>query len=131
MKKILLAIVAVFCLGGFTVNAQQRTKLYDGVYIVKYGTGVYSIENDHTQQCISISVAQDYIDRANNQKVYKVVCNGITKKVVKGGVKAAIKAGVTYVGITGPAANHVTNIASYAANKVYDDLCDSWGASFE
>ncbi len=130
MKKILLTVVAVLCFWG-AVNAQQRTKLYDGVYIVNYGGGVYSIENDHTQQCISISIAQDYIDRANNQKVYKVVCNGVTKRVVKRGIKEAIKIGITYVGISGPAKDHIVDIASGAANVVYDGLCDSWGSSFE
>ena len=112
-------------------DAQRRTKLYDGVYIVKYGNGVFGIENDHSQQCISISVAQERIDRENNRKLYKVVCNGVTKTVVKYGVKQAIKYGVASVGIVGPAGQYVTDIASDAADWVYDSLCDSWGSSFE
>lgn len=130
MKKILLMLVAVICLGGFAANAQSRTKLYNGVYLVNYGGGTYGIEDDNTQQCISLSVAQAGIDRRNNQMAYRVVCGSFTRTVVKAGLKEAIKAGVKAAGVT-QGASLIVSAASFAADKVYDGLCDYWGSSFE
>lgn len=123
MKKFILMFVAIFCLGNFVTNAQQRTKVYDGVYIVNYGGGVYGIEDDNTKQCISISIAQEYIDRSNNQMMYKVVCGKWTKRVVKLGIAAAAE----YVIIqSAGAGTKIAKAAKYAAQWAYEDFCDKW-----
>ena len=123
MKKFLLALLVVICFGGAAANAQQRTKLYDGVYIVNYGGGTYGIEDDSTQQCISISIAQDYIDRSNNQKMYKVVCGKWSKRVVKAGINAAVAYGITQTAGTG---TKIVKAAGTAANWIYEDFCEYW-----
>lgn len=120
MKKFILMLIAIFCLGNFATNAQQRTELYDGVYIVNYGGGVYGIEDDNTKQCISISIAQEYIDRANNQMMYKVVCGKWSQRVVKLGIKAAAKYVITKSAGSG---TKIAKAAEYAAQWAYEDFC--------
>lgn len=123
MKKVLLLVVAIFTLCNFAANAQQRTKLYDGVYIVNYGGGTYGIEDDRTQQCISISIAQEYIDRENNRTFYKVVCGKWSQRVVKTGIKAAVE----YVGKkTAGAGTKIAKVIGKAAEWIYEDFCESW-----
>ena len=122
MKRIALLAVAIFTLCNFAVNAQQRTKLYDGVYIVNYGGGTYGIEDDRTQQCISISIAQEYIDRENNKTYYKVVCGKWSKRVVKLGIKSAVAYGIVQ---SAGAGTKIAKAAGIAAEWVYDDFCES------
>ncbi len=123
MKKILLFTIAIFALCSSAVNAQHRTKLYDGVYLVNYGGGSYGIEDDNTQQCISISIAQEYIDRDNNEKLYKIVCGKWSKRVVKTGINAAVAYVITQTSGAGTA---IAKVAGKAAEWIYEDFCENW-----
>ncbi len=123
MRKILLLAVAIFSFCSLAVNAQQKTKLYDGVYIVNYGGGIYGIENDKAQQCVSISIVKEKIDRENNEKMYKVVCGKWTKRVVKLGIKSAVAYGIAQ---TAGAGTKIAKAAGIAAEWVYEDFCEYW-----
>lgn len=99
-------------------SAQQRTKLYDGVYIVSYGNTTV-IENDNTQQTIQVSVSQS--KNSFGEKVYEVACgNSRSKKVLKGGLKAAIGAALKSSGAGWLASWAVSEAVDY----IYDKVCD-------
>ncbi len=102
-----------------TINAQiQRTKLYDGVYIVSDGYSTV-IENDNTQQTILLSVYQE--ENSFGEKIYEVVCgNSRSKKIVKGGLKAAISAALKSTGAGWLASWSVSEAVDY----IYDNVCD-------
>ena len=106
------------------VNAQQRTKLSDGVYVVDYA-GTWVVENDNTGQSISIEVKQEYADARNNEMMYKVVCGKWTRRVIKSGLKKAIKEGIKAAGVTEGFSLTVSVIA-FAADVIYDEACDYW-----
>ena len=104
-----------------TVSAQDRMKLYDGVYIVKYGN-TYTIEDDNTKMCVSLSVAQEQIDYKNGKAVYEVVCNKWTRRVAKEALKFTITDAIKAVATGG--SNAILKVAGSAAGWIYDDVCD-------
>ncbi len=118
MKNVLMLMMILVAGFGMSANAQERTKLYDGVYIVSYGN-VTVIENDNTQQTIQLSVSQS--QNSLGEKVYEVACgNSRSKKVVKGGLKAAIDAALKSTGAGGL----VSWAVSEAVDYIYDSVCD-------
>lgn len=125
LKGLLLVFAFVFA---FVANAQQRIKVSDGLYIVSYGNSAV-IEDDINQQSISISVAQEGIDRATGEKVYNVVCGKWTRRVVKDGVNTAVAAGIAAAAAT-KGASLIASAAVKLAGYIYDDVCDYYGSEF-
>lgn len=122
MKKILILTIALLSMAlNSTVSAQDRMKLYDGVYIVKYGN-TYTIEDDNTKMCVSLSVAQEQIDYKNGKAVYEVVCNKWTRRVAKEALKFTITDAIKAVATGG--SNAILKVAGSAAGWIYDDVCD-------
>lgn len=116
-------------LSSLNLLAQNRFKLTEHVTMVNYGD-TYWLEDDKNQMSISISIAQANRDRSNNQKLYKVVCGGFTKTVVKSAVTTAVKEGIKHSAST-MGTSLIASAAGYAADKIYSGLCDYWGESFE
>lgn len=115
MKKMLFILLLLLPI---VSNAQQRTKLYDGVYIVSYGNTTV-IENDITQQTIQITVTQS--ETSLGERVYEVACgNSRSKKVIKGGLKAAIGAALK----TSGAGWFASWAVAEAVDFIYDSVCD-------
>ena len=128
MKKILFICFAVIGLV-FTANAQERTKIKDGLYLVRYGNSVV-IEDDVNQRSISMEIAQEGIDQRNGEMVYKVVCGKWTKRVAKYGLKTAVAAGITAAGAT-YGASLAVSAAAELANWIYDDVCEYYGEKYK
>jgi hypothetical protein len=119
MRNILLILVVIIgFLGVFnSVLAQQRTKIADGVYLVKYGDANYSIENDNTKQCINLSVKQE---TTIGGVVYDFLCgNKYTKGLTKTGLAYGIKTALTALGQP-----WLTPFVGVVSNIIYDDVCD-------
>lgn len=131
MKKLLtIAILSLLCvLYSNDSFAQKRFKLTKDVTMVSYGD-TYWLEDDKNQMSISISVAQAGIDRRNNKKLYTVVCGDFTKTVVKTAVSTAVKEGIKH-SVSSMGTSLIATAAGYAAGKIYNELCDYWGESFE
>ena len=84
-----LTLMCLLFLGTLEGNAQQRTKIADGYYIVNYGN-VSVIEDDNRQMSFEIKV-EDAGTNNLGEKVYNVFCkNGVVKMVTKWGLKQAI-----------------------------------------
>ena len=128
MKKMLFALL-LFLGITLSVNAQERFRLTEHVTIVNYGS-TFWLEDDKNQMSISISIAQEGIDRRNNQKMYKVVCGDFTKTVVKTAVSTAVREGIKHSATT-MGSSLMAATAAYAAEKVYSGICDYWGEDFE
>lgn len=124
MKKYLLvAIALIACLFSTTnVSAQTRIKVKEGLYFVSYGSSAV-IEDEVNQRSISIQITQEISDQRTNQKVYNVVCEKWTKRVVKDGLKLAIAGGIAVSGTSG-GTSLMISAAATLANYIYDDVCD-------
>lgn len=120
MKKLLILFIAVFGIV-FSGNAQQKTKIADGVWLVRYGnTSV--LEDDIHQKTWQIAVTRE--QKSVGDWVYTVACgNKYTKAVTKFGITSAVAAGVVYV--SGGYVN--AGLAKTIAGYVYDDVCDYFG----
>lgn len=128
MKKVLLICFAVVGVA-FTTNAQERTKIKDGLYLVSYGKTVV-IEDEVNQRSISMEIAQEGIDQRNGEMVYNVVCGKWTKRVVKFGLKSAVAAGIKAAALT-EGASLAVSAAAELANWIYDDVCEYYGEKFK
>lgn len=128
MKKILLICFAVIGLA-FTANAQERTKIKDGLYLVSYGKSVV-IEDEVNQRSISMEIAQEGIDQRNGEMVYNVVCGKWTKRVVKYGLKVAVAEGIKAAAVT-EGASLAISAAAELANWIYDDVCEYYGEKYK
>lgn len=128
MKKVLFICFAVIGLV-ITANAQERTKIKDGLYLVRYGNSVV-IEDDVNQRSISMEIAQEGIDQRNGEKVYNVVCGKWTKRVVKFGLKAAVAEGIKAAALT-QGASLAVSAAAELANWIYDDVCEYYGEKYK
>lgn len=130
MKKILLVAIAALALFMIpnTANAQKKTKIADGVYLVTYGKTAV-IEDDNTQQSISLSV--DKREDSSGRPVYDILCGnkytkGLAKTALKAGITSALSAAGAALGGPGGAALGAT-ISAYVnsiASNIYDDVCD-------
>ena len=126
MKRFVTIIAALlFVFIGINVSAQSKTKISDGVYLVRYGNSAV-IEDDKNQRSISIEITQEIKDRQTNEKIYNVVCGKWTKRVVKDGLKAAITAGIAAAG-TSIGTSAIVSAASTAALYIYEDACEYYG----
>ena len=108
-------------------NAQQRIKVSNGLSLVNYGN-VTVIEDDVNQRTISIKVTQEGIDKARNEKIYKVVWGKWTKRVVKDGLKAAIAGGIVASGASGGTSLMISG-SSTLALYIYEDVCEYYGSN--
>jgi hypothetical protein len=121
MKKVLLTIV-IFLIGFGYVNAQERTQIQEGVYLVLYGDKLI-IEDDINSRSISVEVSQEIIDRQNAEVMYKVVCNKYVKTVARWALKGAIAEGVKWAAATYGISLSASAIA-LAADLGYEYMCD-------
>lgn len=123
----MIALLAFFLVPS-NANAQRRTKISDGVYIVNYAN-TWTIEDDNTQQSISLSV--DKREDRSGRPVYDILCGnkytkGVAKTALKGGITSALSAAGAALGGPGGAtlgaviSTYVNSIAS----NIYDDVCD-------
>ena len=127
MKKYTWVFLILFLISPVfmgSVYAQQKIKLQEGIHLVMYGNKAI-IEDDNNQRSISIEIIQEEADRKNNEKMYKVVCGTWSRRVVKDGLDAAIKAGIDMAGASKGLSLTVTAIAK-ATKYIYDDACDYW-----
>lgn len=117
MKK--FALLLLFGLyTGFGAWAQQRTKITDDVYLVRYGN-VTVIEDNKNQKTWSITIEREKKDIG--EWVYYVACeNKYTKAVAKTALSSAIAAAVSSTGIGA----FGTSVAVSVSNVIYDDVCD-------
>lgn len=131
MKRLLIiTILSIFCvLYSTDTFAQKRFKLTKDVTLVSYGD-THWLEDDKNQMSISISIAQAGIDKRNNKKLYTVVCGDFAKTVVKAAVQTAVKEGIKH-SVSTMGTSLIATTAGYAAGKIYNELCDYWGESFE
>ena len=91
MRRILSICITILCLFfvfPFHANAQERTKIADGYYVVNYGN-VSVIEDDNRQMSIEIKVEKAAKNNYGEQ-LYNVLCkNEIVKTVAIEGLSAA------------------------------------------
>lgn len=127
IKFMTIALLAFFLIPG-NADAQTRTKISDGVYLVNYAN-TWTIEDDNTQQCITLSVNKR--EDRSGRPVYDVLCGnkytkGLTKTALQGGITYALSAAGASLGGPGGAALGAT-ISRYVnsiASNIYDDVCD-------
>lgn len=132
MKRYLTLIIALLSIFiGVNASAQTRTKISDGVYLVRYGNTAV-IEDENSQRSISLSVEKH--EDNYGQIVYDIFCgNKYTKGIAKTALKGAIAAALTSAGsaLGGPGgATLGATISAYAnsiASNIYDDVCSYYG----
>lgn len=120
MKRVLLVLV-VLMITSVSVWAQQRTKIAEGVTLVRYGNTAV-VEDDINQTTWSLSVERD--KNKAGEWVYNIACgNRYTKAVAKFAVSAAIKTLLIQTGV----GSTVSGAAATIAMVFYDDVCDYFG----
>jgi len=113
-------LVAVFAtlFGVTNVNAQERVKMGQGIYLVSYGNE-FVIENDNTQQTISLSINKK--TNSAGEEVYQVLCgNSYTKTVAKYALSSAISGAVAASGVGSWAAG----LAGALTATIYEKVCN-------
>lgn len=110
---IVVFIAALFC--AQSTNAQKRTEITKGVYIVTYGN-VSVIENDNTQQTIQIKVVK-------SDNMYDILCGNTVVKTV---TKAGIRKGIAYAiqGYTTIPKWLTESMVGFVVDKIYDGVCN-------
>ena len=123
MKNILIAIIASL-LFVFNANAQQRTKMADGIYLVSYGN-TFVIENEILQRTETLSVKQE--KNSFGEEVYEVLCgNSYSKTVAKYALTGAVSAALTASGVGAWA----TGLAAALTSTIYEEVCDYYGDKY-
>lgn len=127
-KKVLVGLLFVLAVFGVskTSIAQTRTKIVDGVYLVRYGNTAV-IEDEIKQMTWNLSVtAEEKTDsqgRSTGEIIYELACgNKYTKALTKFTLNGAIVAGITAV--AGPYSAAVAGAATTIASVYYDDVCN-------
>lgn len=125
MKRLLL-IIAAFLLAFPFVQAQQRTKIVEGVYLVRYGNTAV-VEDDINKMTWNLSVIAeentDDMGRKLGEYVYTFACaNKYTKGVTKFALKGAIVS--TLTSATVGAGAITADFAATMALIYYDDVCE-------
>lgn len=129
MKNLLfiIAVLALFLIPN-TANAQKRTKLADGIYLVTYGNTAV-IEDDNSQQSISLSIERR--EDNSGRPIYDLLCgNKYTKGLAKTALQSAISyglasAGAALGGTAGAAFGaYVSKYTNSIASNIYDDVCN-------
>lgn len=120
MKKFFIVAIA-FLFMAFAASAQQRTKIADGVYLVRYGNTAV-LEDDINQKTWNMSVTRQ--KKSAGEYVYDFACgNKYTKAITKYALKSAITAGVAY----GTGSPTLAGLSAKIADYFYDDVCDYFG----
>lgn len=120
MKRILLILFMLMIATG-SVWAQQRTKIAEGVTLVRYGNTAV-VEDDINQKTWRLSVERD--KNKAGEWVYNIACgNRYTKAVAKFAVSRSIKALLIQTGV----GSTVSGVAARIAEYFYDDVCDYFG----
>lgn len=111
--SIVVFVATLFCMQN--VNAQKRTEITKGVYIVTYGN-VSVIENENTQQTVQIKVVK-------SDNMYDILCGNTVVKTV---TKAGIRKGIAYAiqGYTTIPRWLTESLVGFVVDKVYDGVCD-------
>ena len=123
MKKILIAIIASL-LFVFNANAQQRTKMADGIYLVSYGN-TFVIENEILQRTETLSIKQE--KNSFGEEVYEVLCgNSYSKTVAKYALTGAVSAALTASGVGAWA----TGLAAALTSTIYEEVCEYYGDKY-
>lgn len=116
-----LSVMCVLFANTAIGNAQQRTKIADGYYLVNYG-GTQVIEDDNRQMCVEVKV-QKAVKDSYGQQLYNVMCkNQLVKDVAKEGLSAAIKSALTAAGVPIPGW-----VIGRAVSYIYDAVCNYYG----
>lgn len=149
MKNVFLAIIAVlaFLMIPNTADAQKRTKISNGLYLVSYGN-TYVIEDDNSQQSKPfVTITVERRKNSFGQEVYDVLCaNKYTKDIAKTALKKALNTAIVSAaskigaaaagGATGGAAaiagaasgaaigQRISSYATSIASNIYDDVCN-------
>jgi len=127
-KKLLLGLLFVLALFGFsnTSVAQTKTKIVDGVYLVRYGNTAV-VEDDINQRTWNLSVTatekKDSQGRSTGEIIYDLACgNKYTKNLTKWTLQTAIATSITAV--AGPYSVAVAGAATTIAGTFYEDVCE-------
>lgn len=125
MKKYILLVMFMFVAYPM-LYSQHRTKIVDGVYLVRYGN-IAVIEDDIMQRTWHLSVTtEEKKDESGNkigEYVYHFACeNKYTKNLTKFALEGVIVASLTST--TMGAGAITTDIATSIALMFYDDVCD-------
>lgn len=100
-----------------TVNAQQRKKIGDGIYIVQYGN-VTVIENDNVGMSTEVKVVKKGTNNYG-EIIYDVLCkNQVVKGVAKGGLTKAVQTVLASAGIPIPGW-----AVGPIVSAIYDGVC--------
>ena len=125
MKKVLLIIASILLVLPMT-QAQQRTKIVEGVYLVRYGNTAV-VEDDINQRTWNLSVTaeekKDDLGRKVGEYVYTFACankytKGLTKYALKGVIVSTLTSATVGVGAI------TADVAVTIALIYYDDVCD-------
>ena len=125
MKKFLLLLVMAF-IAIPSMSAQQRTKIIDGVYLVRYGnTAVVEDDINHMTWNLSVTAEEkkDDMGRKLGEYVYTFACankytKGLTKFALRGAIVSTLTSATVGVGAI------TADVAATMALIYYDDVCD-------
>lgn len=125
MRKIALIVLCWLSILPALI-AQERTKIVDGVYLVRHGN-IAVIEDDINQITWNLSVTVEESTDENGNKlgeyVYHFACankytKGLTKFALKGAIVASLTSATMGVGTI------TADVAATVALVYYDDVCD-------
>ena len=125
MKKYLLLLIMAF-IAIPSLQAQQRTKIIDGVYLVRYGNTAV-VEDDINQMTWNLSVtAEEKTDNLGHkfgEYVYTFACankytKGLTKLALRGAIVSTLTSATVGVGAI------TADVAATMALIYYDDVCE-------
>lgn len=125
MRKIALIVLCWLSILPALI-AQERTKIVDGVYLVRHGN-IAVVEDDINQITWNLSVTVEESTDENGNKlgeyVYHFACankytKGLTKFALKGAIVASLTSATMGVGTI------TADVAATVALVYYDDVCD-------
>lgn len=123
MKKThaFFALLVVMLLSAANINAQQRTKIGEGVYLTTYGN-VSVIEDDNAQMTLQLKVEKAGTNSVG-ETVYNVLCgNKLVKGLVKAGLTKGIQSALAASGIPLP-----SWAVGPIVSEIYDAVCEYYG----
>ena len=123
---ITLSLLCLLVANITVVNAQQRTKIIDGVYLVRYGNTAV-VEDDINNLTWNLSVyaeeKKDSKDRSTGEMIYELACgNKYTKNLTKWTLNAAIA--TSLMAVAGPYGAVTAGVATSIASVFYEDVCN-------
>lgn len=123
MKKIILFCAAFFVmlLSAVNADAQQRTKIGEGIYLTTYGD-VSVIENDNVQMTMQLKVEKAGTNSVG-ENVYNILCgNKWVKGLLKAGLTKGIQTALASSGIPLP-----KWAVGPIVSGIYDSVCEYFG----